>query len=67
MGDRSSQSIKFVQNPYAMRDLFLDDNVPFKREHLAREVYVDVFKMPLGIYRITSISSAISAIHVHRD
>ena len=45
----------------------MDDKVPFVREYLAREVYVDVFKMPLGIHRITSKSSAISAIHVHRD
>ena len=59
--------MKFVQNPYDMRDLFLDANVPFERENLGREVYGDVFKTPLGIHRITSISSAISAIHVHRD
>ena len=59
--------MKFVQNPYDMSDLFLDDNVPFVREHLAREMYIDVFKMSLGIHRITSISPVISAIHVHRD
>ena len=28
-------------------------------------MYIDVFKMPIGIFRITSISSAISAYHVH--
>ena len=59
--------MKFVQNPYDMRDLFMDDNVPFESENLANEVYVDVFKMPIGIFRITSMSSAISACHVHRD
>ena len=59
--------MKFVQNPYDMRNFFLDDNVPFKQENLAKQVYVPVFKMPVGIYRIISISSAISAVHVHCD
>ena len=59
--------MKFVQNSYDMRDLFIDDTIPFVLEHLAKEEYVSVFKMPIGIFRITSISSAISAIYVHRD
>ena len=59
--------MKFVQNPFNMRDLFMDDNVPFQSETLGNEMYVDVFKMPIGIFRITSISSAISAYHLHRD
>ena len=44
----------------------MDDNVLFKLEYLANGVYVSVFKMPLGISRIISISSIISAVHVHR-
>ena len=62
--------MKFVQNPLDMRDLFLDDYVPFQSQNLGNKVnkvYVDVFKMPIGIFRITSISSAISACHLHCD
>ena len=44
--------MKFVQNLYDMRDFFLDGNVPFEWEHLAKQVYVPVFKMPIGIYKI---------------
>ena len=62
--------MKFVQNPLDMRDLFLDDNVPFQSQNIGNEVNkvcVDVFKMPIGIFRIISISSAISACHLHCD
>ena len=62
--------MKFVQNPLDMSDLFLDDNVPFQSQNIGNKVNkvcVDVFKMPLGIFRIISISSAISACHLHRD
>ena len=62
--------MKFVQNPLDMSDLFLDDNVPFQSQNIGNEVNkvcVDVFKMPLGIFRIISISSAISACYLHCD
>ena len=59
--------MKFVQNLYDMRCFFLDNNVPFEQEHLAKQVYIPVFKMPISIYRIISIACAISAVHVYCD
>ena len=41
--------MKFVQNPLDMRDLLMDDYVPFQSKNLGNGVYVDVFKMPIGI------------------
>ena len=59
--------MKFVQNPLDMRNLFMDDYVPLQSANLGNGVYVDVFKMPIGIFRIISISSAIAACHLHCD
>jgi hypothetical protein len=70
-GNMSKRRMKFLSDPFDMTDFFLDNNVYYQTEDIGsadgKTITKELLKLPIGISRTLSLSTMISALHIHRD
>jgi hypothetical protein len=70
-GNMSKRKMKFLSDPFDMTDFFLDDHVEYQKDAIGSfqgtTICKEVLKLPIGISRTMSLSTMISALHMHRD